>query len=139
LIVLDTNVLSELWRPRPSADALRWLRAQPAAALFTTAINEAEIFYGIELLSHSKRRRELELLARTIFGQDFMGRVLPFDSAAAREYAQIAATQSRAGRPMSQADAQIAAIARSRGAAIATRNLADFADCGLRVLSPWDH
>jgi predicted nucleic acid-binding protein len=137
LIVLDTNVLSELWRPRPSSGVLAWLRSQPAGALFTTAINEAEIFYGIELLADGKRRRDLESLARTIFGQDFMGRVLPFDSAAAREYAQIAAARRRAGRSMPEADAQIAAIARSRGATIATRDMADFADCGVRVLSPW--
>jgi len=137
LIVLDTNVLSELWRPRPSAGAITWLRAQPAPALFTTAINEAEIFYGIELLPTGKRRRDLELLARTVFDQDFLGRILPFDSTAAREYAEIAAARRRAGRPITEADAQIAAIARSRGAAIATRNSADFVDCGVTVLSPW--
>ena len=137
MIVLDTNVLSELWRPRPSAGALTWLRTQPAAALFTTAINEAEIFYGIELLPNGKRRRDLELLARTIFNEDFLGRILPFDSTAAREYAEIAAARRRAGRPIAEADAQIAAIARSRGAAIATRNSADFVDCGLTVLSHW--
>ena len=130
-------MLSELWRPRPSAGALTWLRTQPAAALFTTAINEAEIFYGIELLPNGKRRRNLELLARTIFNEDFLGRILPFDSTAAREYAEIAAARRRAGRPIAEADAQIAAIARSRGAAIATRNSADFVDCGLTVLSPW--
>jgi predicted nucleic acid-binding protein len=139
LIVLDTNVLSELWRLKPSPGALAWLRSQPATALFTTAINEAEIFYGIELLASGKRRRELESLALTIFGQDFAGRVLPFDSASAREYAQIMAARRRTGRPIVEADAQIAAIARSRGAAIATRDVADFADCGLTVLSPWDH
>jgi len=137
LIVLDTNVLSELWRPRPSSSALAWLRSQPTGALFTTAINEAEIFYGIELLADGRRRRELESLARTIFGQDFSGRVLPFDSAAAREYAEIAAARRRAGRPVAEADAQIAAIARSRGASIATRDTKDFADCGVKVLSPW--
>ena len=137
MIILDTNVLSELWRPRPSTGALAWLRSQPSDALFTTAINEAEILYGIELLAPGRRRRELESLARAIFGQDFMGRVLPFDSAAAREYAQIAAARRRAGRPMPEADAQIAAIGRSRGASIATRDMADFADCGVRVLSPW--
>ena len=113
------------------------MRSQPRAALFTTAITEAEIYYGIALLPSGKRRRELEAVVALIFSQDLMGRVLPFDSAAAREYAQIASTRRRAGRPMAEADAQIAAIARSRGAALATRNVEDFVDCELTVLSPW--
>jgi toxin FitB len=137
MIVLDTNVLSEAWRPTPSPAVLAWMRSQPAAALFTTTITEAELFYGIALLPDSKRRRSLEAVVALIFAEDLVGRVLPFDSAAAREYADIAATRRRAGRPISEADAQIAAIARSRGAALATRNLEDFAGCGLAVVSPW--
>jgi predicted nucleic acid-binding protein len=137
MIVLDTNVLSEAWRPTPSPAVLAWMRSQPAAALFTTTITEAELFYGIALLPDSKRRRSLEAVVALIFAEDLVGRVLPFDSAAAREYADIAATRRRAGRPISEADAQIAAIARSRGAALATRTLEDFAGCGLAVVSPW--
>jgi hypothetical protein len=138
MIVLDTNVLSETWRPKPSAKVLEWTRSQPATALFTTAITEAELYYGIALLPEGRRRRALESAVRLIFAEDLAGRVLPFDSAAAREYADIAATRRRAGRPMPEADAQIAAIARSRGAALATRNVEDFADCGLTVVSPWE-
>ncbi len=113
------------------------MRSQPATALFTTTITEAELFYGIALLPDGKRRRSLASVVSLVFAEDLAGRVLPFDSAAAREYAEIAATRRRAGRPISEADAQIAAIARSRGAAVATRNVEDFAGCGLVVVSPW--
>ena len=106
--------------------------------LFTTTITEAELFYGIALLPNGARRRSLESVARLIFSEELAGRVLPFDSAAAREYAQIAAARRRAGWPITEADAQIAAIARSRDAAVATRNDADFADCGVTVINPWE-
>jgi toxin FitB len=142
MIVLDTNVLSEAWRPAPSPKVMAWMRSQPMSALFTTTITEAElfygIFYGIALLPDSKRRRALEAAVSLIFAEDLAGRVLPFDSAAAREYATIAAARRHAGRPIAEADAQIAAIARSRGAAVATRNGEDFAGCGVTVVSPWE-
>jgi predicted nucleic acid-binding protein len=137
MIVLDTNVLSESLRPKPSSKVLEWMRSQPIAALFTTTITEAELYYGIALLPQSKRRRSLESAVGPIFAQDLAGRVLPFDSAAAREYADIAATRRRAGQPISEADARIAAIVRSRGAVWATRNAEDFADCQLDVIDPW--
>jgi predicted nucleic acid-binding protein len=137
MIVLDTNVLSEPLRPTPSPKVLEWLRSQPGTALFTTTIAEAELLYGIALLSQSKRRRSLEAAVERIFAEQLAGRILPFDSAAAREYADIAAIRRRAGRPMSETDAQIAAIARSRGAELATRNVADFAGCELEVINPW--
>jgi toxin FitB len=138
MIVLDTNVLSEPWRPNPSPIVMDWMRSQPATALFTTAITVAELYYGLELLPHGKRRRSLAIEVDRVFAEDFAGRVLPFDSAAAREYAAIAAARRRAGRPTSPADAQIAAIARSRGAGVATRNIGDYADCGISVVNPWD-
>lgn len=137
MIVLDTNVLSESWRPRPSPTVVAWMRVQPAAALFTTVITEAELLYGAALLPSGRRRHSLETEIGRTFSEDFAGRVLPFDSAAAREYARIMSGRRSAGRPISQADAQIAAIVCSRGAALATRNVADFADCGLDVISPW--
>jgi toxin FitB len=137
MIVLDTNVLSETWRPNPSPRVMDWMRSQPAAALFTTTISEAELLYGIALLPDGKRRRSLTSVVSAIFAEDLVDRVLPFDSAAAREYAAIAAARRLAGRPISQADAQIAAIARSRGAAVATRNVEDFAGCGITVIGPW--
>ncbi len=137
MIVLDTNVLSESMRPKPSSKVLDWMRSHPVTVLFTTTITEAEMYYGIALLPQGSKRRSLESVVAQVFVQDLAGRVLPFDSAAAREYANIAATRRHAGRPMAEADARIAAIARSRGAALATRNVDDFAGCDLEVVDPW--
>ncbi|MGC2200531.1 MAG: type II toxin-antitoxin system VapC family toxin, partial [Stellaceae bacterium] len=113
MIILDTNVLSETLRPTPSTKVLEWMRSEPASALFTTAITESELLYGIALLPEGTRRHSLASVVDLIFAEDLAGRVLPFDSAAAREFAHIAASRRRAGQPIS--DARIAAIARSRG------------------------
>jgi predicted nucleic acid-binding protein len=137
MIVLDTNVLSESLRPKPAVKVLDWMRSQPAVALFTTAITEAEIYYGIALLPQGTRRRSLESAVGEIFARSFAGRILPFDSAAAREYAEIAVARRRSGRPISESDGRIAAIARSRGAVLATRDVEDFTGCKLEVLNPW--
>jgi hypothetical protein len=137
MIILDTNVLSELMRPEPASEVLRWLATYPASRLFTTAITQAEILYGIELLPAGKRRAGLESAVEAMFEEDFTGRVLPFDSDAARVFPQIAASRRALGRPITQIDAQIAAIARSRGATLATRNSGDFEHCGIPLLNPW--
>lgn len=137
MIILDTNVLSEVMRPLPTAEVLRWLATHPASRLFTTAITQAEILYGLELLPKGKRRAALQSAVEAMFEEDFADRILPFDSDAARVFPQIAASRRALGRPITQWDAQIAAIARSRGAALATRNTGDFEDCGITVLNPW--
>jgi predicted nucleic acid-binding protein len=137
VIVLDANVLSEVIRPAPAKAVLDWLAAQPATQLFTTAISEAEILYGIALLPKGRRRASLDQAVRRMFAEDFTGRVLPFDGAAAEEFAAIAAARRREGRPIATFDAQIAAIARACGAALATRNVADFAACGIAIVDPW--
>jgi predicted nucleic acid-binding protein len=138
MIVLDTNVLSETLRPAPEMGVLAWLREQPRAALFTTTVTRCEIFYGIQLLPAGVRKQDLWNTARAIFGEDFAGRVLSFDSDAADAYAEIAASRKNAGRPISQFDAMIAAVARSRGASLATRNVRDFVKCGIDIIDPWD-
>jgi hypothetical protein len=138
MILLDTNVVSEALRPKPSSIVAAWLRTRPATELFTTTITEAELCYSAALLPAGKRQQSLAAAIDRVISELFAGRVLPFDSAAAREYADIAAARHRAGRPISPADAQIAAIARSRGAGVATRNVEDFDDCGIRVVNPWD-
>ncbi len=138
MIVLDTNVLSELMRPAPSERVVRWVAAQPATSLYTTSVTQAEILHGIMLLPSGRRRIALESAAEAMFSEDFGGRVLPFGSEAAHPYARIAAERRRAGRPISHFDAQIAAIARSAGAAIATRNVADYDACGVQVINPWE-
>lgn len=137
MIVLDTNVLSEPLRPTPSTKVLDWMRSQPNAVLFTTTITEAELPYGIALLPRGKRKDLLESVVGRMFAVHLAGRILPFESAAARDYADIAAARRRSGRPISEPDARIAAIAGSRGAELATRNVADFAGCELKVVDPW--
>jgi predicted nucleic acid-binding protein len=137
VIVLDTNVLSELMRAAPGAVVLRWMAAQPAASLYTTSITQAEILHGIMLMPAGRKRSAVEALAETMFKEDFGGRILAFGSDAAREYARICAARRRLGRPISTFDAQIAAIARSTASSIATRNVSDYADCGVTLLDPW--
>lgn len=137
MIVLDTNVISELMRAEPDAAVLAWLTRRPMASLFTTTLSQAEIFYGLTLLPGGKRREALLGAARAMFEEDFARRILPFDSDAAMAYADIAAARRRAGQPISQFDALIAGIVRSRGARLATRNVRDFADCDIAVVDPW--
>jgi predicted nucleic acid-binding protein len=137
MIVLDTNVLSEVLRPVPESSVMIWLANQPRASFFTTAVTRGEILYGVRLLSDGKRRRELWDAVSKIFDEDFAGHVLSFDNEAADMYAEISASRRTAGKPISQFDAMIVAIARSRGASLATRNVKDFDDCGTDVINPW--
>ena len=137
MIVLDTNVVSELMRPQPSAQVLAWVASQSVTELFTTSITEAEIFYGIESLAKTKRRESLRTAAEGMFTEDFAGRILAFEGDAASDYARIAAHRRALGRPISHADAQIAAIVRVRGVKLATRNVQDFAECGVEIIDPW--
>lgn len=138
MIVLDTNVLSETLRLKPADSVKRWMEAQPSVNLFTTTICEAEILYGLGLMPPGRRRATLERAVAAIFDEEFAGRILAFDRAAARAFAGIATRRRRLGRPIREFDAQIAAIAVANGAAVATRNVADFADCGIKILSPWE-
>jgi hypothetical protein len=138
VIVLDTNIVSELMKPAPAERVVSWLAAQPATSLYTTSITQAEILHGIMLLPSGRRRSAVEAAAEAMFKEDFGGRILSFGSDAAPLYARIAAERRRAGRPISHFDAQIAAIARSAGADIATRNVTDYDACGVNVINPWD-
>jgi toxin FitB len=137
VILLDTNVVSELMRPAPSPHVEYWIGHQPAASLFLSAITEAELRYGLALLPDGQRRTQLVAQAEAMLVEDFAGRIVAFDSPAAAAYARIAAARRRAGRPIAQADALIAATAVSRGAALATGNVADFVDCGIDLIDPW--
>ena len=137
MIVLDTNVLSECLKPQPNAAVLDWMAPQSRSALFTTTIVEAEILYGIRLLPEGARKDALWLAAKAMFDQDFANHVIAFDRACAEAYAEIAGRRRTQGKPISQFDAMIAAVARSRGATLATRNHRDFVDCGINVINPW--
>ena len=137
MIVLDTNVVSELTRARPEPRVLAWLDRQDIHSLFVTVVTEAEIRTSIALLLTGWRRDGLAAAADRTFDELFSSRVLPFDAAAARAYAEIAASRRDARCPISQADCQIAAIARSRGMAVATRDVEGLSGCGIEVINPW--
>lgn len=138
MIILDTNAVSEVMKPAPSEPVLRWLAAQDRLSIFVTVITQAEMLYGVEALASGKRKQSLLPLIEKLFGeQGFQGRILSFDQQSAREFARILAGRKAAGRPMSQFDAMIAAIARAHRAALATRNLTDFEHCGIRLINPW--
>jgi predicted nucleic acid-binding protein len=137
VIILDTNVLSELSRQKPSEQVLTWLDARSAGETATTAITVAELRYGVARLPDGHRKALLAEAVRGILDDDFAGRIAPFDAAAAAHYAVIAAGRERAGRPISVADAQIAAICRNLRAVLATRNIRDFEGTGIELLDPW--
>ncbi len=136
MIVADTNVVSELMRVEPSAAVRAWVLAQGDHELRVTAITVAEILYGIERLPDGKRKSELRGATVKVFSQ-FAESILPFDAAAATVYAEIVHKRDRQGMPISGYDAQIAAICRTNGAALATRNDKEFEGVGVELINPW--
>jgi toxin FitB len=138
LIILDTNIVSELMRPTPNARVFDWVARNSEQGLFITSVSQAEILYGLELLSRGRKRDSLERAARTVFDELFGDRVLAFDGYAAPFFAFIAASRRSAGRPVGRADCQIAAIARVNTAAVATRDTPGFADCGVDLINPFE-
>ena len=137
MILLDTNILSELLRKTPEPRVEAWVAAQDGADIYLSAVTEAELRLGVAVLPAGRRRTKLAEMMNGILQEDFRGRILPFDSPAAAVYADIAADRRAAGRPISQLDCQIAAIACLHGAAVATRNVRDFEGCGIDVIDPW--
>ena len=137
MLVIDTNVLSEVMRPVVEPAVADYLRTLPIEQLATTAITRAEILYGIALMPPGRRRRERERAARALLDETLGGRILPFDTDAAEEYAGIRSRRDQMGRPTSSADAMIAAICRAHGATIVTRDEDSFAGCGVPVINPW--
>ncbi|GLK79542.1 type II toxin-antitoxin system VapC family toxin [Methylopila turkensis] len=141
MIVLDTNVISELTRSREtrSAAAVAWLERQPLDALWVTSVTYAELLAGVYAMP-SGRRKELTLQAtRDVIMIDLDGRILPFGAEAVSAFAQISSERRAKGLSRTTADLQIAAIALSKGFAVATRNVSDFGAEGLTVINPWDH
>ena len=139
MIIVDTNVISELMRPLPSPAVVAWLSSQTPDDVFTTAITVAEVLYGVELLPKSKRREALLQQVAATFSEDFSGRILFFDEQAARMFASIAVSRRTLGRPIGILDAQIVAISKVHGATLATRNTDDFEGCGVRLINPWQN
>ena len=138
--ILDTNVVSELIRQNRDENVVAWVDAQPLAELFVTAITEAELRSGVATMPSGKRKKALEADVHGILQQEFAGRILPFDSKAAVEYAAIVSARRALGKPISQFDAQIASIARAnRAEAIVTRNVEAFANLNINLINPWDN
>ncbi len=137
VLVFDTNVLFELMRPTPSTAITSWVAERATSSLHLTAVSEAELRFGLAIMPPGRRRDGLAQGLERMLRTGFANRILPFDSAAASAYAEIAATRRAMGRPMPEADCQIAAIARSRDMAVVTRNVRDFADAGIDVIDPW--
>ena len=138
MIVLDTNVVSEVMRPVPDPAVLEWMNAQQAGELYLTSMTTAELLYGVARLPSGRRRAQLAEKVGRLVDELFEGRILPFDSAASIDYARIASARERAGNPIGSADAVVAATASAAGAdLLATRNVSDFSGTGLSVVNPW--
>ena len=139
MIILDTNVVSEVFKPKPDHAAAGWLMAQPKDQCFLTAISKSELLFGLVRMPDGKRKRDLADVIQAFFDLELLNPVLAFESSDAEHYADILARRQRLGRRMGELDAQIAAIARRRGCSVATRNGADFEDCGIDIINPWEH
>jgi toxin FitB len=137
MIILDTNVISAVMRQEIDPIVVRWLDNQPAESLWITAVTVFEVHFGLELLTHGRRRRQLEGAFARALEEDFEGRILPFEQNAAREAAFLAARRRQGGRSLEIRDAQIAGIAAARRATLATRNTRHFADLGIALVDPW--
>jgi len=138
VIVLDTNVISELARQVPDVGVLTWLDSLEISDVATTAVTAAELRYDVARLPDGRRKRELTVVIRGILTEDFHGRVLPFDEGSSVQYAGIVADRERIGRPIGVADAQIASICRDVGAVLATRNTPVFEETGVELVNPWN-
>ena len=139
MIVLDTNVVAELMRPKPSLQVVAWADGLDPEAVAITAMNEAEILHGLARLPDGRRKQELQQRWDDLLQALFPGRVWAFNSEAAHWYAQLLSRRERIGKPIATADAVIAATVLAHGNSLATRNLADFADLGLRLINPWEN
>lgn len=138
MFILDTNVISELMKPIVSTVVSDCFASKSREDLYTTTITQAEILYGIAILPAGVRQRRFQDLAQAMFERDFAGKVLTFDQESAEYYAAISAFRRQQGNPISQFDAQIAAICRTHQAAIVTRNVDDFLNCQIEIINPWD-
>jgi predicted nucleic acid-binding protein len=139
VIVLDTNVLSEMLRPQPDPGVMDWIDSITHSMIVTTSVTRAELMYGIEIMPSGKRRDLLRCLAHDVFEIDLRGRLLGFDRDAADAYAVIGSIRRSMGQPVGHADTMIASIVHSRGAVLATRNIRDFVGCGVSVVNPCGH
>jgi hypothetical protein len=137
MILLDTNVISEMMRPRTDPVVAAWFRKQPADEIWTSSVVIAELLSGIDLMPAGRKQKALREDVERMIKEDFRGRILVFDLDAARQYGQILSARQRIGRPINEMDAEIAAVAKAHSADLATRNRSDFLACGLTLIDPW--
>lgn len=137
MIVLDTNVISELMRPSGDPHVLAWVDELQVSDVYLTAVTAAELRYGVRRLPDGRRKSDLGDRIQRTLAEDFAGRILSFDDDAAAHYADIVVGREQRGLPISMADAQVAAVCRSHTASLATRNTRDFAYTGIDVIDPW--
>jgi toxin FitB len=138
MIILDTNVVSEVFKPRPDVAVAQWLGSQPQELYFLTAISKAELLFGLACMPDGQRKRDLADVMWRFFNEKVPNPILTFDGNDAEHYAEISAARRRIGRRMGELDAQIAAIARSRNYSVATRDIRDFENCGIALINPWE-
>ena len=138
MILLDTNVISEMMRLRPNHAVVAWLDKHPIEELWTASVVLAELLTGIELMSAGRKQRALRETVEGMIAEDFRGQVLKFDLPAARSYGLILSSRKQIGRPIREMDALIAATAHANGATLATRNTTNYEDCGIRLVNPWE-
>ena len=137
MILLDTNVVSEVMRPIPDPSVVEWLNSQDAGRIVISTISIAEIYYGLQCLSDGHRKHPLTDRFEQFLRRGFAHRILDFNESAALTYGELMALRRGIGRPMSVLDGQIAAIAKSRGFALATRNTPDFEHTAVDLINPW--
>lgn len=137
MILIDTNIVSEMMKPIPDVEVAAWLDRQDAMHLFISTITIGEISYGLNVLASGKRKTSLEKSFYNVIRQAFEYRILTFDEVAAHLYGVIMSQRKQQGKPMSIADGQIAAIARAHNCAVATRNIVDFIECGIELINPF--
>jgi predicted nucleic acid-binding protein len=137
VIILDTNIISEMMKPLPSQELLSWMDRQATDILYLTSISIAEIMYGLGVLPKGKRRSDLEQAFSSVKKEAFMGRILSFDEKSADFYGELMGNSKMKGRVMSFCDGQIAAIVKQHGFCLATRNIKDFSHCGIMLINPF--
>ncbi len=137
MIVLDTNIISEFMTSQPNESVLEWLNTQDSMVLYLTTISIAEIGYGLRVMSNGRKRQLLDDRFKQFIETAFKSRILSFDEAAARVYGDIKGYRKEIGRPLSDLDGQIAAIARAKEFVVATRNIKDFEECGVELINPF--
>lgn len=137
MIIIDTNIVSEVMRPNPNVNVMRWLNQQDINALYITSVSMAESYFGLYRMPEGKRKDGLLIQFRLILENIFQDRLLGFTDEHSESYAELCTFAEKSGKPMQMADAQIAAIAKFHGATVVTRNTKDFEACGIKLINPF--